>query len=172
MLDAVRDLGRYSVYATDGHVGSVSDLYFDDESWRVHYLVVKAGGSISNRKVLVSPGFVSGVDAGTMTLYADLTTEQVQNSSGIETARPVDAQWEADYYAYYGTVPYWSAGFAPDLTGAAYTDAFQAQPRDAEKTSPVEAGTIRTCGASEKSRATVSGAWTVRSGTSRTSPWM
>lgn len=137
MLDAVRDLGGYSIYATDGPVGSVSDLYFDDKSWRVRYLVVKAGGLISNRRVLVSPGFVSGVDAGTMTLYADLTTEQVANSPGIETDRLVAAQQEADSYAYYGTVPYWNAGFTPDLTGAAYTDAHQIQPPpDAEETEP------------------------------------
>ena len=133
MLDAAKDLSGYSVYATDGHVGSVSDLYFDDERWTVRYLVVKAGGLISNRKVLVSPGFVSGVDAGTMVLYTDLITERVENSPGIETARPAAAQQEADYHAYYGTDPYWSAGLAPDLTGAAYPIK---PPTDAEKIEP------------------------------------
>jgi sporulation protein YlmC with PRC-barrel domain len=124
-----KDLRGYSVYATDGNVGGVSDLYFDDESWAIRYLVVKAGGRISNRKVLVSPDFVSEVDGDVMVLRVKLSREQVENGPGIEADRPVAAQQEADYYAYYGAMPYWGgSGPAPELTGAPYTNAYPAGP--------------------------------------------
>jgi hypothetical protein len=43
MLRGISDLKRFTIAATDGNLGSVSDLYFDDRSWAVRYLVVDAG---------------------------------------------------------------------------------------------------------------------------------
>lgn len=49
MLKTAKDFGRYSVRAADGAVGGLDDLYFDDESWTVRYVVVGTGGPISSR---------------------------------------------------------------------------------------------------------------------------
>ncbi len=130
MLRKAKEIGRYSVLATDGDVGSVRGLYFDDESWTVRYLVVKAGGLISNRKVLVSPDLVGAVDGNARVLRVGLSREQVENGPGVEANRPVAAQQEVDYHAYYGTSPYWAVGpaFAPGFPEAAYTGAFPVEP--------------------------------------------
>jgi sporulation protein YlmC with PRC-barrel domain len=55
MLHKVRDLQGDSILAEDGEVGSVDDLYFDDEEWDIRYLVVNARRWIPGRKYLVSP---------------------------------------------------------------------------------------------------------------------
>ena len=44
-----------TIDALDGEIGSVHDLYFDDQTWSVRYLVVDTGKWLSGRKVLVSP---------------------------------------------------------------------------------------------------------------------
>lgn len=69
--------------------GGASNLYFGDEPWNARYLIAKAGGPISNRKVLISPNFVGEVDGHSILLFTDLTKEQVENSPGIEADRPV-----------------------------------------------------------------------------------
>ena len=51
----VKDLRGYAIRATDGVIGTVDDLYFDDEDWGIRYLVVNTGSWLSNRKVLISP---------------------------------------------------------------------------------------------------------------------
>mgnify|MGYP006295703989 CR=1 FL=1 len=38
----------------DGDIGTVADLYFDDERWVVRYLVVETGNWLSQRPVLIS----------------------------------------------------------------------------------------------------------------------
>ena len=55
MLRNVKDLQGYAIRATDGVIGKVEDMYFDDEAWAIRYLVVDAGNWLSGRKVLISP---------------------------------------------------------------------------------------------------------------------
>ncbi|MGF6992592.1 uncharacterized protein YrrD [Paraburkholderia sp. GAS32] len=55
MLRSIRDLRGSTVHASDGDIGSVSQVYFDDESWGVRYLVVETGNWLNDRQVLVSP---------------------------------------------------------------------------------------------------------------------
>src|ERR1051325_2075889 len=44
-----------AIDAQDGKIGSVYDLYFDDQSWSIRYLVVDTGKWLPGRKVLVVP---------------------------------------------------------------------------------------------------------------------
>ncbi len=118
MLRSAKDVQRCPVYATDGDVGDVEALFFDDESWKVRYLVVKAGGLLANRRVLIAPELIGDVDREAGVLYANITREQVKNSPGVEADRPVADQQEVAYYGYYGIDPYWGSGWevaAPPL---------------------------------------------------------
>ncbi len=106
----------YSIHAADGDIGRVEEFYFDDQTWLVRYLVVRAGGLLLNREVLIVPGFIKEADRDVQILYTDLTKEQVKNSPGIETDRPVADQQEIEYYSYYGMNPYWGSGW--EVAGA------------------------------------------------------
>ncbi len=112
MPQSAKELQSYSLYATDGDVGSAEAFFFDDQSWQIRYLVANAGGLLINRQeVLVAPEFVEKVDQDTQILYTKLTKEQVKNSPPIETDRPVADQQELTYYDYYGADPYWAGGW-------------------------------------------------------------
>ena len=49
------DLRRLTLAATDGNLGSVVNLCFDDRSWTIRYLVVDASSWFPNHWVLISP---------------------------------------------------------------------------------------------------------------------
>jgi len=55
VLHSMKDLEGYTIGALDGIIGRVKDLYFDDESWVIRYLVVETGTWLSHRRVLISP---------------------------------------------------------------------------------------------------------------------
>lgn len=55
MLLRIRDLRGDRIHAEDGEVGSVDELYFDDEAWDVRYLAVDTRRWIPGRKYFVSP---------------------------------------------------------------------------------------------------------------------
>jgi hypothetical protein len=120
-------LGR-AVHATDGEVGSVSDLFFDDALWQGRYVVVKAGSFFSSREVPVLPEFVE--EAGERVLRAGLTRRQVEDAPPVEADLPVADRQEVAYYGHYGAAPYWGAGLqtSDPVSGTGYMGAYAPQP--------------------------------------------
>ena len=107
MLKAASYLKGTSIAATDGEIGSVQDLYFDDRSWTIRYLVVDTGTWLPGRKVLISP---MSVRAGTTSdsVTVGLTKHQVEESPSVDAELPVNRQYEEAYSRYYGYPYYWS----------------------------------------------------------------
>ncbi|HZV92933.1 MAG TPA: PRC-barrel domain-containing protein, partial [Caldimonas sp.] len=89
MLRSIKDLEEYAVGATDGTIGHVKDLYFDDQAWVVRYFVVDTGAWLTGRKVLVSPIAIERSDWAERVLHVRMTKEQVKNSPDIDTDKPV-----------------------------------------------------------------------------------
>ncbi len=108
MLQSLNDLLQFAIHAADGEIGTIEDAYFDDAHWRIRYLVVLAGSWLSGRRVLISPAAVQQVDWQKRRISVALTCEQVRNSPGIDTEKPVSRQHEEDLNAYYGWPFYWN----------------------------------------------------------------
>lgn len=121
MLWRASGLEDYSIHATDGLVGRVSDLLFDDTHWTVRWLVVDTGGWLSGRKVLLPPSALGSPDAERREVPVGLTRKRVEDSPDIDTDAPVSRQMESDVYVHYGWLPYWTPAYvAPieEATGA------------------------------------------------------
>ncbi|SHF27565.1 PRC-barrel domain-containing protein [Marinomonas polaris DSM 16579] len=107
MLRSMHDLERYTIAATDGNVGEVTDFLFDDEEWVVRYFVVETGSWLSSRKVLISPIGIEKANWRERVFPVSITKEQVKNSPKIDTDQPVSRQHEIDHLGYYGYPYYW-----------------------------------------------------------------
>ena len=89
MLRGVSDLRRLTIAATDGNLGSVVDLCFDDRSWTVRYLVVDAGSWFPDRWVLIPPKSVRSWTPDPSILRGALTKTQVAISAeGRSAGKP------------------------------------------------------------------------------------
>ena len=110
MLRNVKDLRGYAIHATDGFIGKVDDLYFDDEAWVIRYFVVDTGGWLPGRKVLISPLAIGDPDWENRVLPVSLTKAKVEHSPNIDTRKPVSRQHETVYFGYYGYPFYWLGG--------------------------------------------------------------
>jgi len=116
MLYGFVKLNGLPVEATDGDVGKVKDIYFDDHRWAVRYPVVETGSWLAGRKVLISPISVKSIDREKNIARVGLTQQQVRASPNIDTDKPVSRQHERDFFDYYGYPYYWSG---PRLWGTA-----------------------------------------------------
>jgi sporulation protein YlmC with PRC-barrel domain len=83
MLRGISDLKRFTIAATDGILGSLTDLYFDDRNWAVRYLVVEGGNWLQGRRVFVPPLPVRSSDP--TTIRVALSKRQVETSSEVIT---------------------------------------------------------------------------------------
>lgn len=121
MLVSAKELRGYSIRATDGDAGSTKGLYFDDESWKVRYVVVRAGGLLANRPVLIVPEFVERTDRDARVLHVGLTEDQVKSAPGVASDRPVADQEEVAHFDDYGAYPYWGSGWEAAGAGPVHT---------------------------------------------------
>lgn len=121
MLRSIKDLHRCTVRASDGDIGSINQVYFDDEAWGIRYLVVDTGDWLHDRQVLVSPYSLKHVDWSSNTVHVNLTRQQVRDSPTLDTNRPVSRQHEIEYLHYYSYPTYWGG---PNLWGMGAWPAF------------------------------------------------
>ena len=77
MLRTAGELKGVTIEAMDGDIGSVQDLYFDDQTWTIRYLVVDTGTWLPGRQVLISP-FAFQVVPGASRLRTSLTKDQIE----------------------------------------------------------------------------------------------
>ena len=96
MLTNSASLKGLTIHAVDGELGTVEDLYFDDRNWAVRYFVVETGGWLVDKKVLISPASIVGVDREAKRLNVSLTRKQVENSPDINTHLTVSRQHLGD----------------------------------------------------------------------------
>jgi hypothetical protein len=144
MLRSMNDLVGYAIHATDGPIGHVKDVYFDDEAWVARYLIVDTGSWLSSRKVLISPMAIGASNWDDRILNLSITRDQVRNSPNIDTDKPVSRQHEMEYLGYYsypyywGGAGFWGAGVYPSMKlmgiGSAQADsALQPDPALTER---------------------------------------
>ncbi len=107
MLRSLKDLEHYTLYASDGEIGTVVNFLLDDASWTVRYLVAETNGNSGGRDVLITPLAFREVDWATRCFRLALTRDKVRNSPGIDTNQPVSRQHELDYHRYFGYAHYW-----------------------------------------------------------------
>jgi uncharacterized protein YrrD len=145
MLRNLADLHGFHLAATDGEIGKVRDVYFDDHTWTVRYFIVGAGSWLTGRDVLISPRSVGQIDSDARTIAVELTQEQVRNSPAIETAEPISRGYEMQFHQYYGWDPYWMnaagvpglwAPFPPAAIPSPAVEAAASEPVDESKRDP------------------------------------
>ena len=121
MLFAVTGLHGCPVEAGDGHVGSVKDFLFDDQSWKVRWMVVDTGDWLPGRQVLIHPSAIAPLDLGlpvkrvlpmmsmgdALVVSVRLTRQQIEASPEAREDEPVTKQMETDLYDHYGWDPSW-----------------------------------------------------------------
>jgi sporulation protein YlmC with PRC-barrel domain len=108
MLHKAKELIGDTIAATDGPIGHVNDIYFDDQRWGVRYFVVDTGGWLGGRKVLVSPAAIDRGKSTETAISVKLSRQQVEESPGVDSDKPVSRQYEEIYARYYGYPYYWA----------------------------------------------------------------
>lgn len=107
MLRSLEELLGYKLWAKDGHMGKVYDFLFNDEDWRVRYMIVDTGPWIFGRQVLISLQALGQPVWSSKTFPVELTREQVKTSPDVDLAKPVSRQYEEKIHQHYRWPAYW-----------------------------------------------------------------
>ena len=110
MIRSVKELRHVMIKATDGGIGFVEQVFFDDEKWTIRYLVVDTGEEFAHRRVLVSPmAVISQHGEPPVSIDVRLNRRQVANGPDIDTEKPVSRQKELELSRFFLLPPYWGS---------------------------------------------------------------
>lgn len=99
MLRRVEHIKGYRLRAADGFIGRVREIYFDDEYWRVKYLVALTARWPHGWDVLIPAAAVRSIrDAPASFVEVSLTRSQVEESPTIDSDPPVSWQLQRYYH--------------------------------------------------------------------------
>ncbi len=113
MLRMVTDLRGYALRATDGDIGRICDLYFDELEWKIRYIVVDTDTWLKDRQVLISPVSIDPPKWRERVLPVKLTKRQVEESPPVDAHKPLTRRYEKKLAAHYRWPSWWGG------TGAA-----------------------------------------------------
>ncbi|HUO36294.1 MAG TPA: PRC-barrel domain-containing protein [Candidatus Acidoferrum sp.] len=106
-LRRTKDLWQYTIAAIDTDIGRVHDIYFDDETWTIRYIVVATGVLMARREVLISPTALRPRAWAPLHICANLSWQQVLTSPSIDLHKPISRQHEIEHHDHYGLLYYW-----------------------------------------------------------------
>lgn len=107
LLRDVSGLLGAPVFATDGEAGRVRDFLFDDESWKIRFLVLDAGNWLRRRDAIIPASAVELPDWEAGKLRVRLTSAEVRECPDIDSEKPVYRQQEIAMREYFGALACW-----------------------------------------------------------------
>ena len=119
MLFAITGLQGCPVEANDGRVGAVKDFLFDDQTWKIRWMVVDTGHWLPGRQILIHPSAIAPLDLSlpskrvlpmmswgdALAVSVRLSKQQIEASPDAREDEPVTKQLETHLYDYYGWDP-------------------------------------------------------------------
>jgi uncharacterized protein YrrD len=111
MVSTTRELLGRSIRATNGNVGAVDDVLFDDRACMVRHLVVDVGNWVTKRPLLVPAAALARIGRTEHRLEVNMTREQVMHCPGLDTDMPMWRQMRRKYWDVPGWAVLWFEGF-------------------------------------------------------------
>lgn len=100
-------LKSYNIHATDGKMGKVKNVCFDDHSWAIRYIKVDTHKWLPARDVYVSPSSVTEINEKEELVEINHTKETIKNSPTIPADAELSKSNEESLTEYYGWNRYW-----------------------------------------------------------------
>jgi len=98
VLISFEDIRGFTLMHGEEALGSVKDLYFDDQLWIGSFLVVDAGSWFSSNKFLLSMREVSKIDPDNFAIQTPLTQQDVESAPPVNAHLPVSEQKKQQWY--------------------------------------------------------------------------
>jgi hypothetical protein len=101
-LRSTDEVFGYNISALDGDIGHIDDMIVDDDTWTIHFWVVKTKSFLPGKKVLISPQYINYISWEDEKVFVDMTVDSIKNSPEYDPSRPVELEYETQLNNYYG----------------------------------------------------------------------
>lgn len=106
-LHSLKEVTGYYIQAVDDKIGHVEDFFVEEADWKIRYLLVDTQNWWPGKQVLIAPDWIDQVSWPESKVFVDVTREQVKQSPEYNPGPPIQRDYEANLYGYYGVRGYW-----------------------------------------------------------------
>jgi uncharacterized protein YrrD len=100
-LRSTNNVDGYNIRAVDGEIGDVYDFIFDDNTWKIDFIVVDTGKWLPGKKVLISPKLIRKIDWVSSSVVINVPVEKVKNSPVFDPHQPLTETYETSLHDHY-----------------------------------------------------------------------
>ena len=115
-LRSARLLSGNRLHATNGELGHVQDMLFDEGTWSIRYFVANTSNWWIGHQVLVAPQWITQVRWADETVEIDLAREDIRSAPPFESTAALNRASEVRLYEHYRRPGYWPSDTAPRST--------------------------------------------------------
>jgi hypothetical protein len=115
MLRRAETIRGYELRASDGKIGKVADLYFDDQTWTVRHVVAQTGNWLQDKRVLLSPRKITGLEPDQKVVEASVALAEVEVCEAVDCEKPISERADLLFFPHH----FWPPAFeASDMLEA------------------------------------------------------
>jgi len=89
-LHSIDKVTGYTVQATDGDIGYVSDFVLDEEAWAIRYILFNTQDWLPGKRVLLAPALIEQFDWTEAKLHVKATREGIKGSPEYDPTAPLN----------------------------------------------------------------------------------
>lgn len=109
-LRSASEVRGYHIRGNDAAIGHVDDFIVDDETWQIRYLVIDTSNWWLGKRALIAPEWATRISWEQKQVHVDTSRRSIENTPQWNPNEPVNREYEARLYDYYGRPAYWAAG--------------------------------------------------------------
>ena len=98
----------YHIHASDGEIGHVQGMLFDQDTWAIRFLVVNTSNWWVGHSVLVAPEWIEEISWADASVTIGLSREAIKGAPAYDAKLHFDRSAEKGLFAHYGRKGFWS----------------------------------------------------------------
>ncbi|PXF29119.1 hypothetical protein WH50_22655 [Pokkaliibacter plantistimulans] len=106
-LRSAASLLSYRIHTSDGFIGHVDDLIFDEECWALRYFIVNTGGWMADQLLLIATSWITHVDWNERIIHIGLHRDAIRKAPLYESDKVLTRETEEMLHNHYGVSGYW-----------------------------------------------------------------
>jgi hypothetical protein len=99
---------RYHIEASDGGLGQVKGLLFDQDSWAIRYLIVETSNWWHGHRVLLAPEWICELSWPDATISVSVSRQAVKSAPVYDASAPLSREQESRLFEHHGRAAYWA----------------------------------------------------------------
>lgn len=116
MLRSIETIYGCPLLGLDGEIGRMEQFFFDEAQWRIRYFVVRTGGWLRGKRILIPAIAVRDVDWKACSARVSIRKKDLQEAGPLEApnypGQPVSREAEIRFFNQFRWPYYWTgAGF-------------------------------------------------------------